>query len=251
MGKGSVYGGGTRQDFRTQDLPLSRNPKEMSTKQVGTGLGNEYVISGMLWPIPCLVHSSRPYNLYQDHYKSILVVLLLSRVSPHPQEPLFSSLTPILGSLLLELASLFLVVLTRTLALMSGWVGCSAPDFSSFSHSSVNKGSCYMGSADCLTNWPYCLFSLVCGFYVSLLPHLFLGQHQGRELESRKSLSATYSNPLVTAVTNTLEHNLPHPVEPNVSVPLASPLHLSIQPAPLETSITSVQHQRITGARRV
>lgn len=58
----------------------------MSTGQVGTGLGNEYGISGMLWHLPCPVHSSRPYNLYQDHYKGILLVLLLSGI-PLPPPP--------------------------------------------------------------------------------------------------------------------------------------------------------------------
>lgn len=57
----------------------------MSTGQVGTGLYNEYGISGMLWCLPCPVRSSRPYNLYQDHYKGILLVLLLSGIPPTPR----------------------------------------------------------------------------------------------------------------------------------------------------------------------
>lgn len=65
----------------------------MSTGQVGTGLCNEYGISGMLWCLPCPVHSSRPYNLYQDHYKGILLVLLLSGIPPTPRN-LFSAHSP-------------------------------------------------------------------------------------------------------------------------------------------------------------
>lgn len=80
----------------------------MNTVQVGTGLGNDYGISGMrgsslaqfilLGPITTIRTITRASgrSCYSLGYPS------------HSQNPLFCALTPILGSLLLELASLIL-----------------------------------------------------------------------------------------------------------------------------------------------
>ena len=86
----------------------------------------------MLWCLPYPAHPSGPYNLYQDHYKGILPSLATPQgLLPYPQQPLSSSRSPVLGSMLLALASMFLGVLTRSLVLGSplpssqgGWVGC-------------------------------------------------------------------------------------------------------------------------------
>lgn len=89
----------------------------MRIVQGGRWLRHEYRISSVLRCLPDPAHPSKPYNLYQDHYKGILPGLAtLQGLFRYPQQPLSSSLSPVLGSMLLAVASIFLGVLTRPLS---------------------------------------------------------------------------------------------------------------------------------------
>lgn len=135
---------------------------------------------------------SQAPNPHQSTTTAPRLAWLLSRASlTLSQKPLGHSLSPSLGSLPSQHQPLYPQSAYQVSAPCSshhsgvgGWAGLLCPHFS-ISHSSVNQGSFHMGSADCFTKWPYRLFRLISVFFcVPVTTHLFLGQHQGRELEA-------------------------------------------------------------------
>ena len=139
----------------------------------GTGLDNDYGVKGVVWHLPRPVHPSRPYNLYQDHYKGILPGPPTFPGSPPPPSGTSLQLTlPTTGSCASPSTSLHILKGAYQVpgpglspAIMPGWWGGLAARLPrSLSHSSVSQGFFYVGSADCLTKWQCRLFSLVYGF---------------------------------------------------------------------------------------
>lgn len=144
-------------------------------------------------------------------------------------------------------------MLTRSLALGSplscqgGWAGWLLTSFSPLSLLS-DSGLLSHGQLTASPNGPAACSALSLASCVPVTIHLFLGQHQGRIW---RAINLSPYHFLKSLSHSCHKHfwgtkHLAHPEPDNVSPLLSTPLFLNPLQAPLEASITSVQHQRIT-----